>query len=245
MLTFSANTKMADVIHGNYILIPVIRRFGIKFGFGNKSVSDVCNQYNINEEFFLEIINSFHNKDYFPDQKLQKFSSKLIIDYLSQTHKYFREIKIPEIQNNINLLEAGVLEQNVKNIKLINNFFKEYTKELFIHLEHEDKEIFPYIVKLRNAIKKKQASPELIESIRIKPIEKYQDHHDNMEEKLTDLKNLIIRFLPPVICQECCEKVLIELYRLEDDLNNHSMIEDKVLVPKVKLMEKEVLNYHE
>jgi len=35
-----------------------------------------------------------------------------------------------------------------------------------------------------------------------------------------------------------CQKLLTELFRLEADLEDHSRIEDKVLIPKVKLLEK-------
>ena len=33
--------KLADVIQLNYMLIPVIHRFGINLGFGDKNVADV------------------------------------------------------------------------------------------------------------------------------------------------------------------------------------------------------------
>jgi regulator of cell morphogenesis and NO signaling len=38
---FKENTKMADIIHGNYLLLPVINRFGIRLGFKDKTVKDV------------------------------------------------------------------------------------------------------------------------------------------------------------------------------------------------------------
>ncbi|GAF01904.1 hypothetical protein [Saccharicrinis fermentans] len=97
-LPFTSKTKMADVIHRDYTLIPIIGRFGIEFGFGNKTVSEVCDIYNINVWFFLEMVNSFHNKEYFPKKQLQNFSVMHIVQYLSNTHKYYRETKVPEIQ---------------------------------------------------------------------------------------------------------------------------------------------------
>jgi regulator of cell morphogenesis and NO signaling len=80
-----------------------------------------------------------------------------------------------------------------------------------------------------------------MKKIKKNPIENYERSHSNIEEKLSDLKNLIIRYLPPVLCRELCQKILIGLFRLEADIENHQRIEDKVLVPKVKQLELKVL----
>ena len=45
---------MAEVIHLDYRLIPVIGHFGIEYGFGNKTVAEVCIENNINVWFFLK-----------------------------------------------------------------------------------------------------------------------------------------------------------------------------------------------
>lgn len=71
----------------------------------------------------------------------------------------------------------------------------------------------------------------------MEPIETYESTHDDVEVKLSDLKNLLIRHLPSLFCKELCQKLLTELFRLENDLKIHSFMEDKVLVPKVKCLE--------
>ena len=242
-LPFTTKIKMADVIHMDYRLIPVIGRFGIEYGFGNKTVAEVCEEKNINIWFFLEIINSCHNPGYFPKKQLQNFDVELIVNYLSNTHSYYLNIKVPEIQGYIDEMEREVPEEHIKNIKHLNNFFKGYQKELNEHLLKEDQNVFPYVLALEEALRNKKLSDELLVKIQNEPIEKYERNHDNIEIKLSDLKNLIIKFLPPVICNELCQKLLTELFRLESDMENHARIEDKVLVPKVKHIEKKLLEY--
>jgi regulator of cell morphogenesis and NO signaling len=244
-LPFTVKTKMADVIHMDYRLIPIIGRFGIEYGFGNKSVSEVCSDYNINVWFFLEIVNSYHNHEYFPQEQLQNFSAQQIIMYLSNTHAYYLNTKVPEIESYINEMEKQVAEVDHKNIKLLNDFFKEYKKELIKHLDKEDNHVFPYVITLERALETNIADKELMKRIRKEPIEDYERSHDNIEIKLSDLKNLIIRYLPPILCKELCQKLLTELFRLEEDLENHARIEDKVLVPKVKLIEQKLLETSE
>ncbi|MFB6343495.1 hypothetical protein ACE1ET_17355 [Saccharicrinis sp. FJH62] len=238
VLPFTEHTKMADVIHRDYRLIPIIGRFGIEYGFGNKTISEVCHDNRINALFFLEIINSFHNHQYFPQEQLQNYPAKLIIKYLSNTHRWYLKDKIPEIQGYIDKMQETVNEENHKNIKLLNDFFRDYRTELVKHLEEEDKNIFPYVLELEEAVEHAQIPPHLKNELDHEPIEEYERNHEDLEVKLSDLKNLIIKYLPPLLCKELCQKLLTELFRLEADLEDHSRIEDKVLIPKVKLLEK-------
>jgi regulator of cell morphogenesis and NO signaling len=240
-ILFGPNTRMADIIHTDYRLIPIIDRFGIDYGFKNKTVHEVCEEYGVNVWFFLEILNSCHDENYFPQEQLKNFDSTLIIDYLSRTHVYYLESWIPEIQAIIDEMEEKVADTNSRNVKLLNDFFKEYKKELELHLEDEDKNVFPYILKLEAAEDQGVLDEALRSKIREEPIETYESNHSNMEVKLGDLKNLIIMHLPPVLCKELRQKLLIEIFRLEADLNNHARIEDLVLVPKVKQLEQETM----
>jgi regulator of cell morphogenesis and NO signaling len=244
-LPLKGTMKMADLIHRDYRLIPVIGRFGINYGFGNKPVSEVCEQNDINVKFFLEIVNSYHDKEYFPRSELQSFQVSLITGYLSRTHDYYLKVKIPEIQSLIDQMEEKVLVKNRKNIQLLNEFFKSYQTELRKHLDNEESNIFPYINELEKAVLFKESNHWLVSKIREKTIETYERNHDSLEVKLSDLKNLIMKYLPPVLCSELCRKLLMELFLLESDLNNHARIEDKVLIPKVKQLEKTALKIFE
>ena len=77
----------------------------------------------------------------------------------------------------------------------------------------------------------------IIELIETYFIEICQNEHDNIEEKLFDLKNIIIKYLPQPKDLKLCNKLLHELFSLEQDLNDHARIEEKVLVPKIREME--------
>ncbi len=64
---------------------------------------------------------------------------------------------------------------------------------------------------------------------------------DEKQVKLFDLKNLIIKYLPPAKDYTLSNALLFEIFRLERDLNDHSRIEEKVLVPKMQLIEQQIL----
>ena len=91
MMQINRSMLMADVIHLNYLLLQVITRFDIHLGFGNQTVEEVCRENKVNVEFFLEIVNSYHDAEYFPDEELQHFKLELIVNYLKKTHNYYLE----------------------------------------------------------------------------------------------------------------------------------------------------------
>ena len=195
-LPFTEKTKMADVILSDVGLIPVIARFNIEYGFGNKTIAEVCEAHNINPWFFLEIINSFHNHSYFPEEQLMKFSSTLIIEYLSNAHDYYRNVKLPEIKGLIEEMKKQLTETNQKNVMLLGNFFNSYKTDLELHFKVEEDQLFPYAIALDEAVERGKFDKELIQAIVKEPIEHFEAIHASMEITLSDLKNLIIRHLP-------------------------------------------------
>jgi len=227
---------MADMIHLNYMLLSVINRLEMKLGFGDATIEDLCRKHNVNTHFFLEIVNTFHDKNYFPQKRMQTFSVLDIIDYLRKTHKFYLNQKLPIIEKMINeLIDENQAQK--KSLTLLVSFFTEYKQELINHIEREEKKVYPYILEIYNALEAKSKNQELFNKMNAYSIEKYEGEHDNVEEKLFDLKNIIIKYLPPLVDSNICNRILSELFKLEKDLNDHSRIEDKVLVPKVSQME--------
>ena len=233
--------KLADVIHHDYNLIPVISRFGIMLGVGDGSIENICNEKNINIDFFLTILNSFHDPQYLDKNYLQSFSAILLIDYLQKTHNYYLENKIPEIEGLIKEMQS---ESEIDKVSydLLQKFFEGYKNELVKHIEREENRVYPYVIDLENAVLNNDISPSILSQIKEYSITSYEAEHENVEEKLMDLKNIIIKYLPCSKYQQSRYRLLKELTVLEKDLNDHARIEDLILVPKVEILEKQVID---
>lgn len=228
--------KLADVIHHDFNLIPVINRFGIHLGFGDGTIEEICNKRSVNTEFFLTILNTYHDPQYFPKKHLQSFPASTLIEYLRKTHQYYLDQKIPEIKELIfKLTEES--DENKDTYQLALNFFEEYQDELRDHLEREENIVYPYVTELSDGIDSGNISNKLLMQMESYSITDYEDEHDNVEEKLFDLKNLIIKYLPALENDSTSYKILLELFDLEKDLREHARIEDMILVPKVEAME--------
>ncbi|MCD6091083.1 MAG: hemerythrin domain-containing protein [Bacteroidales bacterium] len=228
--------KMADAIHRNYLLLPVINRLGIQLGFQDKTIEKVCLKQNVDVEFFLTILNAYLDTNDKSSKQLQAHSVKDVVSYLLKTHSYYLERIIPEIENRINLLiQHSQLNKN--EFLLVKNFFEEYKKELYGHISLEENFVYPYMIEIADAYHSKSLSKTLEDKINSYPITSYEKEHSDIEAKLFDLKNILIKYLPTPNDSYIRNRILMELFTLEQDLNDHSRIENRVLIPKITQME--------
>lgn len=178
---------MADVLLQNYSLLPVISRFNIKLGFGEKTVGEVCGDFGVNLDFFLEITNSFIDEDYVPQKELHTFPVSPLVNYLKKTHQYYLDEKIPEIEKMISALVKSS-KINRDKFELVYDFFHEYKNELINHIQHEEEIVQPYVIEIENAFRKSKIGTPLYKKINKYSMRDFAGEHDNVEEKLYDLK---------------------------------------------------------
>jgi regulator of cell morphogenesis and NO signaling len=226
----TSDTKLSDVIMNNPYLLLLMEHFGIEVPLQDRTLNQVCKQYGINIELFFTFANLYNGINYTPKNPLTIQDTPTIINYLKNSHKYYAE----EIYPNI----LGVIHQmaevnDFKEMALVPRFFVDYFNDVTEHLEYENKTVYPYIIHLIDKIKGNENSDP---SIAYSVVE-YKEHHNDIEEKLNDLKSLLIKYLPPKNDQTIRRKLLFLLSELEYDLNIHSKIEELILIPLVVAME--------
>ena len=226
---YSPNCKMADMILNDSTLLDILRRFNIPLGFGDKNVEEVCRQYSINYKFFLIIANINTFSAYLPSVKeLNLITIDELINYLKRSH-------LTSINRRITVIDEKLLSisesTNGSEFKLILKFFRNYKAEVIKHFNYEENVVFPYINSLLG--KQQQAWSY--------SIEQYEDNHSNIDDKLSDLKNIIIKYLPYGEMKSedlfSVNDVLKDVFTFEEDLAKHTRIENKVLIPMVHRIE--------
>lgn len=233
------NDRLADVIHSEYKILSVLKRFNILLGFGDACISEICLKNEVNEDFFLEIINIYFDKTYFPTKRLKSFSIRLITDFLERSHNYYNNEKILSIESKIEKLEWNGPDHK-RNLDILKKFFNQYKKEVREHTNHEEEVVYPYAEFIEDSCKNDEKPEIYLAQMKKYSITNYAQEHDDIEEKLTDLKNIIIKYLPAPKEQSILHDMLNELYLLQNELNNHSRIEEKILVPKILEMEEKL-----
>lgn len=222
--------KTSDIIISNPYLMLMLEHLDINMEVREKTISEICGENNISTELFLIIANLFNGFKPSPLADYSPGDIQIIIKYLKNCHKYYLGEKYPLIQNFIGTINRV---NDHTEISMIGKFFDKYFKEVIEHLDYEDDVVFPYVLGLNEQLKGKVPSyPQSSYSVT-----EYREHHNDIEEKLTDLNNLLIKYIPQKNDQQVRRQLLLSLFELEYDLKIHSQIEESILIPMVEKME--------
>ena len=222
---YSGKMKAADLISADWRLLSIFERLDIKLGFGEATIDEICSRYNLSTELFLMICNIYSFNSYRPTaEKLKKEDLPHILSYLRASHKHYMNNWFPRLHNNIHTMME---EYEDTNSYVLNKFFDDYDTEIKKHFEYEEFSVFPYIESLLNG-----------SSEAVYKISNFEDNHTNVEEKLNDLKNIIIKYLPGTYTSNIRMKVLNEIFKIESDLRKHTLVENRLLIPLVTKLEK-------
>ncbi|MDD2437150.1 MAG: helix-turn-helix transcriptional regulator [Massilibacteroides sp.] len=225
--------QLSEVVEEHPSLIPVINRFGIRLGLGDKSVKAICEQYIIDTDFLLVVINTFLNEEYFPEKKLQTFHTSQIIDYLTKTNFDYQRHQIPNIERHLGSFISLSAAVGNHSLALIGKFFASFKTKLTNRIEKDTNEWFPYCLSLSEKLGKQQAEQETF--ILNLP---EQQIDNSLEALLTDLKSLMIKHLSGEYNENLCYAVIFAISSLEKDIRQQDRIRYRILVPMVAAMEK-------
>jgi len=233
--------KMYDLVQSDFELLAVLQRLKIPFGFKDKSVQTVCKEEGIDLDFFLNLARWYHERDFFPGETLMRHPVKWLVKYLRSTHSCYIEYHIPRIENEIVRMES--LDQSGgHNMQLMLKFFREYISEFASHIQLEEEKIFPYILNLEANLKNQEPDAEFLKIARGYTIKDFLDEHSDIEEKLVDLRNILLKYLAPPSDNCVFTNVLVEIFRLGNDLKDHTILEEDVLIPQVIKLEEQFHN---
>ena len=224
---YRATDKMSDLICDNYSLLMVMSRFGLSLGFGDKTVRDVCESQGVDCATFLAVANFITEGQCTYNEGDTDFSLPALMDYLKQAHTYFLDFNLPAIRRK--LIEAIDCSETNGVAFLILRYFDEYAKEVRRHMEYENEAVFTYVDKLLAGHLDDRFS-----------IATFASKHNSIDTKLTELKNIIIKYYPEKGNNNLLNAVLFDIFNCEQDLASHCQVEDYLFVPAVTQMERKL-----
>lgn len=232
---YQVTDKVRSVIADDYRLLEVMSRFGISLGFGEKTISDVCGQQGVDARTCVEVLNYVCDGGKHPPLQTADLDVASLLAYLRKTHSYFLEYLFPVIRRNL-LSSIDCSVQNEVAFVML-KFYDDYVEEVRQHMDYEEKVSFSYVDELLNGKWNDRRNPD---SKRL-----FSAHHDVIERKLLELKNLFVQYYPQQETSNELNAVLFELYRAQEDLEMHCRIEDYLFTPAVHDLEDRVQRGHQ
>ncbi|GHT10795.1 cation-binding protein [Bacteroidia bacterium] len=219
---YTAQDSMSALISDNYKMLLVMSRFGIALGVGDKSIGEVCSENKVDTDTFLAIVNMLlDNTESFKVQQYQ-LSLPTLVSYLQNSHTYFLKYRLPSIREQLSHILAT---ERHELSQVILHYFDEYAAEVNKHMNYEETRVFPYIQALLNKQKPAQYNIGI-----------FSKQHSQIESRLTEFKNIIIKYYPTKSSNEM-SSVLFDIFNCENDLMSHNDIENKILIPAIVVLE--------
>jgi len=220
----------------SYLLTQVMQRYTIDplteighFHPMQASLGDM------NREFITSLLHAFEDKQ-FNAADFEAYGIELVVDYIQRTHAYYLLKKLPEIEQSI-LLLSGLYTAGHPILAALQNFFREYCRDLTEHINEEEEKLLPYIVLLRNAVATPLDLSSYILARQQYSIARFLSEHHDTEDELKDIRETIRLYNPPATNESLYRILLSQLETFEQDLHVHAQMEELVLIPKARGME--------
>lgn len=230
---FSINEEapIAELVLSHPEIVHLLMSFNIPFGFEDKTIGDVCAEQGISVDTFLLLAQVYCN---YPLNSGLPTSKKSIADlllFLQNNHRFYQSEILPHLSAR---LDDGlsVFEDARKEVFL--GFFRTYREEVFQHFAYEEQTVFPYV---KDLLEGKDTSGYTIVE--------FSKNHSDIEQKLSDLKNLLLKHLDLPKAEGNSEKAIrllsaffLELSTFEQLLRHHTFVENHILLPTILGLEK-------
>ena len=223
---FSKDSKFAELMTDDRRLLQLLPRFGIGLGFGDRNVEQVCQMNHVSTELFLLICEIYSDSSFKPSySELQQIDMGDLLSYLKASHQYYLGERFPHIEEHLqHIIEAC----GQKYGPMLSHFYDEYKQEVMRHIQfYEEEVVFPYIEALLNG--------QRTDSYKIG---EFEHNHTNIQDTLDDMMNILLKYLPGDILPKERIEISYDIMELSDDLNRHSLIEERILVPSVESLER-------
>lgn len=220
---YKPSDKMSDLVCENYSTLLIMSRFGIALGFGDRTIEEVCKAADVDTATFLAVVNMMLDEEPLAENEYAEISVEAFMHYLHNSHDYYLDYRLPAIRAK---LVAALDGSDVAVV--ITRFFDEYATEVRKHMSYEEHTLLPYVRALLNGEKPVDYD-----------IDTFERQHDDVEEKMTDLKNILIKYYRADDHNEL-NVVLFDIFSIEKDLASHNFVENNLLVPIVKQLESQI-----
>lgn len=219
---YEPEDKLINLISDNYSVLQTLGSFGINLGFGDKTVQEVCEDQGVDTYTFLTVVNYSVN-GFIELDDAGRLSLPTLLQYLKASHEYYLGFELPFIRKEL----VGALDENDNLARLILRLYDEYAHSIRNHMQYEEKTAFPYVEAL--------AKGEMPDNY---DVDTFSRHHGQTDQKLKELKNIIIKYLPSDgLHNNQLSATLYDIYNCEEWLRQHAAVEDHILIPAIRRLE--------
>lgn len=219
----------------------VFENFGIDYCCGGKKpLDEACRAANLS---VTDVIHALETAASPADRSacdLPSGSLTELIDHIVKTHHKFTREELARLQK---LLEkvCSVHGKNHPELLAIQSTFHHLAQELTLHLMKEENVLFPYIIRMEEAVLQNDpVLPPPFGTVQ-NPVRMMTQEHDGAGDALRQIRSASANFTAPPEACISYRTLYLALPAFEADLHQHIHLENNILFPRSIAMEESKL----
>ncbi len=240
------NSIVTDLVIRDHRATGIFRKYNINFCCGgNITLDEACKRANADlQEVLKELTGTLRVSRMAVSVDSSKWTIDFLIDYLVNVHHTYLYDNLPDLRETMVKFTSGHQSKYSYLGELMGSFHS-FSEEIFPHLEHEEKVIFPYIRQIAHGHEDREPYAALLVRTLRKPIDTLILHEQqNIEQYLTKFRDLTNDYTPPASACVTHKVALSKLKELDTDLSQHVYLENELLFPKALQIEKELKAFY-
>ena len=248
MIMWSKNSKLSEIINSNLRASIVMEKYGLDFCFnGNKSLLDACSAKGLNADKMMEeLLNIEKEKSGFI--RFELWDIDFITGYIvNNHHKYIRQA-LPKLERLCNEVLYSFSQYRTSDKDNPTDVFYSIVKlshQVVMHLEKEEKMIFPYINKLIGISREGKEFEYAPFGVVENPLSVLQKEHAYIAKELEKIQDELGALMTQYPENKELEQLAETLSEFAKDFHIHIHIENNILFPKTIELEQDLRNRQE
>jgi regulator of cell morphogenesis and NO signaling len=229
-----------ELVLENAAATKVFERLGIDYCCGgNRTLEQACHAANVSVDQVLKSLEEAQLSSPASSQGRNWQTEPLdgLISHITNTHhKYTREAtaRLAPLFDKV----CSVHGANHPELLELRDVFNGLTQELTVHLMKEEMVLFPYIIRVEEAvIEKAPILPPPFGTVR-NPVAMMEHEHDSAGRALRAMREISHDYAAPSDACISYQTLYKALAELEADLHQHIHLENNILFPRAIEMEK-------
>lgn len=238
-----SKTTVSEMVREDYRIADVFQKWGIDYCCGgNSSFADVCRSQSLPVDLIREDIQKATHITHISNHlRYEEWSVDFLVDFITNVHHAYLKQQVPVLYERVKVFVEGHKKKYPYLDKVL-EVFEELKDEVLEHTQKEEESIFPYFKQISNTYARRESYGALF----VRTLSKPFDHIENVEHRRISALLVALRKAANnyTFADDVCPNhrvIYLKLKEFDSDIQQHKYLESNILFPKVRVMEKELL----
>lgn len=231
-------TTVREIVAEDFRAAAVFDRFGIDFCCGGKRpLDEVCQERGVALSDVVAALETATATTAPDAPRFNVWDAPALISYIVANHHSYVKAAISTLLEHTKKI-ASVHGERHQELAEVASTFAAVADEMHSHMFKEERILFPFIVAMAEASASGRPLPPAPFGTVENPIQMMEHEHESAGGAMAHIRTLTGDYQPPEDACSTYRVTLEELKAFEADLHRHVHLENNILFPKARAMER-------